>query len=434
MLLKLLALARQYADVTIPTSWKTFIRRHKQRVEHLSYVERDIEYPVCWQMDKWRSGTVPRAITIRYRNPISLISNMLMDPQLIFGWRNHIRFKTFKKYIQYEDGGQERGFGDLMTSIWAEETERELLTRTEERDRRATLMPIILNSDGVSLSATNHQINTTLCMIGNCSDRLLNQPCSKACLGYIPKLSFSEEELINHLVEVAGMNKTNAKEFYFYFQHLIDREYWKDVIDIISQANKYGVYMRVLGVPDKVLLVYPYIVAHVGDEPGQKRMLGMKEGNATRFCIHCEYTLNHGVYDPRLHRARIATELANDCRLAESAYLKKLEGGDKNKKRGLQPDEILAFNYLKDLSINPWTNPLHIAPMGYKNNIFKTPYDLLHTFCGGIIKSLLLYTLEIIVQLNVGSDDKYRGVSGRFDSRLVSFPTLTECLPHVPQV
>jgi hypothetical protein len=129
-----------------------------------------------------------------------------------------------------------------------------MLARTEERYRRASLLPVIINSDGVALGQTNQQANTALGMFANCSDFFLKQPCSKFCFGYIPKLKLAKEAVLSHLTIVAGLTMAAAERAYFCFEHSIDQEFWKMIIEPIIKANKHGVYMSLLGYPNHVLL------------------------------------------------------------------------------------------------------------------------------------------------------------------------------------
>jgi len=98
------------------------------------------------------------------------------------------------------------------------------------------------------------------------------------------------ELFVTHLKRVFQFTDTRAKEAVNYFKHKVERAAFELMLSTISVANKIGVYMRLLNSPDHVILVYPYIAFMVGDEPGLKRMLSMKEGGNTKhFCIHCLY-------------------------------------------------------------------------------------------------------------------------------------------------
>jgi len=77
---------------------------------------------------------------------------------------------------------------------------------------------------------------------------------------------------------------------------------------------------------------------------------------------------------------------------------------------------------------------MHRAPMGHNNNIFKTPYDLLHTLCAGVMKAVMLFTCIVIEQISVGADDgnSLKSAKGHFEFLLRTFPKQPDCLPHVP--
>lgn len=432
-LLTLINECRQTENVAIPLpkSWKTLSRFYTQETKHYDILTKEVPYPKEWQVDKWRFK--PKPIKVSMRDPIEMIGQFLMSPSTAFGWRNHLQLTAWKKDILDANDNNERAYGDIMSSIWAEKTERELLDRTTEPSKRATLFPVILNSDGVALGDTNRQATTALGALGNCSSKLMDNPLSKFCLGYIPKLGFSKEEIVSNLTAKGiGMNKTQAGEWYTYFEHVIERYFWTGIINTIRNANKNGVYLQVLGEPDHVLLVFPYLIAHVGDEPGQKRMVGMFEGNAKFFCTHCEYKMIDGIYNPTIHLKRDATNLATICKVAQIAKEKYL-------RRGLEgfvtvtSREDDAFESLLKKGIHPWTNPLHKAPMGYDNSIFMTPYDILHTLCAGVMKNVMLFTCTIIDQISMGDNIAYKQSKGQFDFFLRTFPKQPDCLPHVPQ-
>jgi hypothetical protein len=101
-----------------------------------------------------------------------------MDPEVMFGWGKHLNFNAIKNHEIIQNTAV-RTQSHLMSSIWAEKTQEELLSRCPT----GTVLPIIANSDGVAIGATNQSVNTAMGTFGNCDDMLGNQLCSKFLIG-----------------------------------------------------------------------------------------------------------------------------------------------------------------------------------------------------------------------------------------------------------
>jgi hypothetical protein len=53
-----------------------------------------------------------------------------------------------------------------------------------------------------------------------------------------------------------------------------------------------------------------------------------------------------------------------------------------------------AINYLKEQCVHPFINPFNDIPMGHQsNNVFLSPADPFHTYCAGMIKYVVTWTL-----------------------------------------
>jgi hypothetical protein len=351
----------------------------------------------------------------------------------MFDQKDELRFKFKPKYnskkrnkLNTTTSEEDRSFSDIMSSKWAEETEKEMLLRTEEKEGRATLLPIIFNSDGVALGETNQQVNTVLATCGLFSDYLIRQLVSKVCVGYIPKPTIFKEEAINHLQTVCGFSRSKAENAFGYYERDIVRNFWTLVLGPVKEANKKGVYMLALGTKMQVMLMYPYVVAHIGDEPGQKQVCGMYEGNASRFCVHCDYQFGT-VYNRDVNVRREPSILIPLCAIAETALLKKLTVAERCKT--LTKREVAALSTVKAHGIHPMRNAFHTAPMGYQNSVYRFPYDLMHTLCG-IMKNILFCFLVIMERIST-SDRRFKKARSLYDSRLRNFPLQPDCLPHV---
>jgi len=134
-------------------------------------------------MDKFTGEKKPDPVTIRMKDPLNEAAKMLMNPEIVYGYKEHVHFIPFEMYAEEAEGKSVRLFGPLMSSRWAERTDAELLSRTLEIKKRATLLPIWLNADGVALAETNRSANTVMMSPGFFNDVLLQKVFSKACLG-----------------------------------------------------------------------------------------------------------------------------------------------------------------------------------------------------------------------------------------------------------
>jgi hypothetical protein len=416
-LLKLLKTVHSHAfrRASIPDSWKTILKHSAKFHSHENefVLKKVIKYPKSWKMKYW-GGYKPKEVELKARDPIAAIATMLVDPVVAYGWKNHINLNSFRKYADgpANGGKRERLFGDIMSAEYAERTEIEMRNRTKEP--LAVLMPILLNSDGVAVGGTNQQVCTVMGSIGNFSSKFLQSPDSKFCLGYIPKIPMPKNRIIKHLVEKVKLKITVANTEFKMFERYIDKMLWKLVLKRIKSANEKGVYLRLLNMPcEQAILVYPYFLHHIGDEPGQKRVCGMFEGNAKSFCIQCDFQLYSDVR-PKFRSKRI-NEIKQLCEISEGYIFKK--------SARVTEAELQSSRQLNASGIHPGVHPFMTAPRGVNNDIFRTPYDLLHTWAGGIMKTLAFQCCVIIKCSN--------GNITLFDNRLSTFPRLPDCLPHV---
>ena len=281
----------------LPKSWKSVTRLGEKLLKGEETLTMSLNFPEEWRMEKFdmHSPTIP-VVKLIARDPLFMVARQLMNPRLIYGYSDHIRYKSFRE----DNDIGERLHGCIMSSVWAEKTERSLLNRND----RGTILPLIFNSDGVALGKTNQQMTTVLAANGLMDDKLLEQPISKICLGYLPKLPFSEAELVVHLTKFANYSsKTVAQDAINCFKITMQNAYWAMVLAPIREHNKegsavllfaimfiplyIGVFMRLLNTPDHAMKVHPYFHSFVGDEPGIKSTLGYLMCGAKRFCIRC---------------------------------------------------------------------------------------------------------------------------------------------------
>jgi hypothetical protein len=308
-----------------------------------------------------------------------------------------------------------------MSSEHAKRTEAEM--RSEKGQPFAVSMGILLNSDGVALGATNQQATPVMGSLANFSCKLLQSPDSKWCIGYISKLTVSKNRLLRHLIKKCDMKITRAKRDIEVFQREIDKEFWDLILGPIREANTNGVYLRLLSTPyNKALLVYPYVLQHIGDEPGQKRVCGMMEGNSLSFCIRCNYKMkedgNKCNFKKKDYRSTHINKIKQLCVLSDNILF--------NSDDDVKQNELDAAKQLMAMGIHPGLHPfMNDCPRGHESNdIFKIRYDILHTFPGGVMKTLAFQCCVII-------QSRGHDIIQLFDSRLATFPRISDCLPHV---
>jgi hypothetical protein len=323
------------------------------------------------------------------------------------------------------------------------DTEAALRLRTG--NPKARVLPIILYSDGVAVGAKESIVS----VMGTCglySDKLQRQDVAKISLGYIASLDNVPIKAISkHLQEVAGMCRTTALAAIKKFSMAINQRFWRLLTDVIKEHHELGVQLRILG-SNTIYQFYPVLAFSVGDEPAQKLFCTVKQGNTHLPCIMCTFKpADNLAYDKRKYPFRDCEDLVRKCARAEAAViehealrtvarraelLKKKQNKAapaKRKKKIASPE----LDYLNAQSIEPIVNVLHDMPMGVGNNIFKTPNDLFHVMCAGIIKSAALWILVIINAISKQDKENFGHAGSIFDQRLFSYPHTPE-MEHVP--
>lgn len=80
------------------------------------------------------------------------------------------------------------------------------------------------------------------------------------------------------------------------------------------------------------------------------------------------------------------------------------------------------FKLCKTLCVLPIISPFNTVPMGHNNNMTRNIPDLLHIFCGGIMKSVLMWVLIIIDCFRYTSDQAFLLSLGELYRRIRNFP------------
>jgi len=273
--------------------------------------------------------------------------------------------------------------------------------------------------------------------MANFSSELLRKDISKMSLGFIEGLDgISEDMLVKHLMEKGNnFNKTRALLSIKAFRLEIERDYWTLVFDSIKNHEETGVKMYILGRPG-VQTIFIRFACVIGDDPALHRFCGIKESNAMRSCIRCLYSARKdGIYCEATTKLRQYEDLEYYTIKAEIFNRKKLNG------ERLSERETTILKKLQNQSVQAMKIGCNGVPMGFidfniKNNVYiSSPNDILHGFLAGIIRNVIIWTMNIVHNLvRISGRDhtyiKYANSRGTLDNRVASF----KYLPKMPNM
>jgi len=366
-------------------------------------------------------------IFIHVRNPIEIISEMLVDPEIMYKWKEHVHFEY------YNDNNR---IGNVMTSPWCANTQAEL----RQRSPQGTLLAIILYADGVALTENIHNLITpVICTLGNFSQELITKDISKGTISYIPNLrDLHEDKIVKHLRKIYP-TLDSAKKAYRSFERHITRTVWDYIIKEINSWWQVGINMYVLG--QGVKLFHPCVSFMVGDMPSQNDAAGIKNSAKVRYpCTFC-------LYDAwKAKKYSVRTDVQRTYR--DSNILEKVKKaeiilnrvGDNMDGTMILPSdkEKKLLDRVNILCMVPMRNAFQDAPMGYKGDIFNaTPPCLLHVFCGGLMKTLTKFIISIVEGI---CSPKYitnlttNMTHGEYYNKHVLFNDRIDCFPYTTRM
>jgi len=202
---KLLALIREFRPaIPVSRSLRNSDKRIKKDVSAFNKITKiNIPWIKDWKMNELKH--LP-SVNIYVRNIFEVISHMLIDPELMFVWQNHIRWR----YNRALDLGDRHVFSDIMTSNWALESEKMVVMK----DSDGFLMPIIFYTDGVQVSSSVHnKITPVVISLGNFSDTLLQKDISKRVIAYLPNFKcYSKDMMVSHLMTKLKISCNKVKQ------------------------------------------------------------------------------------------------------------------------------------------------------------------------------------------------------------------------------
>ena len=193
-------------------------------------------------------GDQPEKVVLRCRDPIECLAYKLVDPVPMIAWSKHVKFNSFQEYS--DDKGQ-RVYGDLMSSVWAENTERQVRA---QHGGESHILPLILYHDGVVMG--NMKGAHAVTVMGSCglfSDELLRTNAAKFCLGFINgSENINKNSVIRHLMNKAHMNISTARRSLKKYLLQIDRQFFRMCMSFINEAHKIGILLYTIlnGVSD----------------------------------------------------------------------------------------------------------------------------------------------------------------------------------------
>jgi len=190
---------------TIPVPKTILGIENRMRNEMMKYND-CAKLSVPW-IAKWRMHELKgfQTIKIYVRNIFEVISHMLIDPEIMWAWREHVMLR----YRVAVDRSNKQVYSDVMTSNWAKETETMVL----QKNPHGYLMPLIFYTDGVQVSASVHnKVTPVIVSIGNFSDALLQKDISKRVIAYLPNFKcYSKALMISHIMSKLGVSKTQVR-------------------------------------------------------------------------------------------------------------------------------------------------------------------------------------------------------------------------------
>ena len=406
----------------MPSDVRTLASCDINNISQYDVAEIEIDWIKSWQMKNMIKNNFPK-IKLFIKDPIEMISYMFIEPKLMFGYKKEVKFR-FHKLSQLDSTGKAvSAVGDVMTSFWCEQSEKEILTK----DVDGYILPLIFYSDGVCVSEShvNNKVTPVICTTGNFPDVLIQKDIAKRVISYLPSYNtHSKTVLIQHLHSTLGISISAAERNVRYFELYVERTFWHTLIEIISNYSVRGVKLQVLGQGIKTF--YPRIAFVVGDDPAQHRISGLSEGMATHGCTYCNYNTRTGlVYDPQVDTIRDIDTIRRDCSIAKPLMQRVMQGQKLNKQENIIIKKLQAQN------VHPYLNPFFNAPMGFENNIYQgaTP-DLLHLFCAGLMKSLVQWVMTIISCISQYPNSGFKNGPVIFDSRISNFPYVHD-MPHL---
>jgi hypothetical protein len=418
-------IAAFHPTVKVPKDWGSVTRYMDKKTDYLrkNSLAKEVAYPAQWNIGDWSEINPPPPVRVNHtRDVYQMLAYKMVCPVMMYIFKNDIRLDAER--LEMHDGT--RCCTDLMTSDYMIATQDDIRSREGHED--TICVPLIVYADGVALGVRNKvKATTVMCSFGIYSDALLQRDVSKVSLGYINDLSdHSKDLLVKHLCTHGNYSKSGAMESIRAFGRKIERDYWLLLFETLIKYEDTGVRMNVLGRGEcKVKLVLAFMV---GDDPAIHRYCCLYEGNAMRTCVRCLYKRKRdGVYIP--HNVVLRDHNINEdrARVAEQAEMLKSSG------IALNILQRHVLNIFKLQCTHSLLNPTASVPMGYTkpltpNHIYNSPPDLLHTWCCGIMKNVLLWTVSVIML--VSKSRGYELNRGLFDSRVAAFSHL----PKMPNV
>ena len=222
--------------------------------------------------------------------------------------------------------------------------------------------------------------------LGNCNNSILRKDISKFIIGYIPFINnISKEMILNHLVTKCGLSKTKANNSISMFNSQIERHFWNEVFKPINNCYRNGCLVHILG--QGIKCIRTCVPFTVGDLPAQLQMRHFYNFNSRLPCLICNYSLiDQQPYDEEQVPYKNLNDLLDLATSAEPIYFKDIA------RVQLTPNEVHLLKQCNIKCIRPLISPfIGDLEMGIDNDMNNYIVDLLHVFCSGIMKAVLLW-------------------------------------------
>jgi hypothetical protein len=165
---------------------------------------------------------------------------------------------------------------------------------------------------------------------------------------------------------------------------------------------------------------YPHIALYIGDNQGASEAACIKQGATFKPCRICEadrldihdfnheYAYRHTSYCHALQKA------------GQDVFAKKLKGRERLSPQDNHIANVCKFESLTVVPATLFSPDFDMFPE--EVGALKFPPDLLHTVCGGVLKSWIFWTIVIVVR--VGEIDvNYSNNIALLDACIADFPT-----------
>ena len=353
-------------------------------------------------------------------DPLTLIAESLTNvdadlfylvPDVKYEINNPITEENKEMYRSYSGNATSQNFESVFNIV-------------QERTNSTAVFPlcISINLDGVVLNKLGNK-SLTPCYVrcANLNSSIINKPEHIHCVGYAPKLLFTNSELKEMMNE--RITSDGKKDEILKWLHLkIKQQYILEVASSIIKNQDNGITLCIGKEQSVSYHFIPIVFNFIGDSEEQNKICLIKCSPQTmkkcRMCSCTRQDMNTGNFG----LPRNSNQLEIIGIEAEEAWIFKMrhkssKNVDKNKLESARDESVYnCANVLNQLfRYQMLSNPRH--------TIYNcTPYDKLHTLYKGINDHCISWICVVIMKISK-LDDEYSN----------SLATLDTCIKHFPR-